>query len=154
MNEHHHRLFRTRGRIDCEDIQRETVFVPQQHAAEVDLRALIAEFRGAAHALPACRRHRRTPTQIAHGRRGEGNPAEGAVAPFNRTLKLTVLGTDDGRGAHAAGRLGARRCPRYLRRMRRGPQIESPGTRARPTDTGMMSLQAPVSSGGLRWSRK
>jgi len=31
-------------------------------------------------------------------------------------------------------------------------QIESPGTRARPTDTGMMSLQAPFSS-GLRWSR-
>src|SRR2546421_8645824 len=36
--------------------------------------------------------------------------------------------------------------------MRQGPRIESPGTRARPTDTGMMSLQAPFSS-GLRWSR-
>ena len=33
------------------------------------------------------------------------------VAPFNRTLKLTVLGTDDGRGAHAAGRWGHAAAP-------------------------------------------
>ncbi len=82
-----------------------------------------------------------------------------ADQPYRATVDLDLLsrGNPDpdsvARDIAAICRTGvARRCPRYLRRMRRGPQIESPGTRARPTDTGMMSLQAPFSS-GLRWSR-
>jgi len=104
VNEHHHRLFVTGGPIDREDVQSETVFVPLRLAVSVDLRARVAKDCRVAHALPAGRRRRRTPTQVAYRRCGEGNPAEGTEGSFNSALELTRLGADDGRSAHTPGR--------------------------------------------------
>ncbi len=106
VNEHDHRLFRTRGWIDRIDVERETVFIPYRCTVGVKLRAAVAGRHGVAHACPAFMCGGRAPAQVAHGRRGEGNPAEEAVAPLNRALHLTRLGAHDSRGAHTAGRWG------------------------------------------------
>ena len=102
VNEHHHRLRRTGGWIDPVDVQGEAVFVPERRAAAVGLRAAVAKRRCVAHSLPLRGKRGRTPAQSAHGRCGKGNAAEGAKIPLNRTLHLTRLGTDHGRGAHTA----------------------------------------------------
>ena len=127
MKVHHHRLFRARGRIDREDVQSEAVLVPQRHAAVVYLRAAVSKRRCAAHALPACRSRRWAPTQVADGRCGEGNPAEGAVAPFNRALELTRLSADDGSGAHTAGRCSAAVATAAATTARRQHHQQEPG---------------------------